>query len=225
MLLLGVKEGSCGLSRTARDGGLSGCRRPMTLARRVCAVVIALSVLATGCGSASHHPSGKTTVPPAAPSSVDRTTSTGRASRVHPLTHARHVANRRAATRFVRATGKRRVLLAASSACAFARIGAPAAPPQSAGTDSWRRYAAAARSFALGTAASLEKVPSGRLRVSGLQRLSADYLRLARVYARGGSIASVARTIVASEERTAVDALAARLPACAPAPPTAAQRS
>jgi hypothetical protein len=125
----------------------------------------------------------------------------------------------------VRPTGKRPVLFAASSACAFARVGAPAAPLKSAEADAWRRYTAAARPVAMRTAAALQKVAAGRFWVPELRRLIADYNHLGQMYASSGPAASLARTIALSEEQTAADALAARVSACAPAPPRPSTRT
>lgn len=195
-----------------------GCRP----AAATVALVIAVSMLATGCGGASHHSSHTTTVLSAATSGVARKT-THRGSPSRPSDHTSAPRSRKhPAVRFSRATGKRRVLLAASSACAFSRLGAPAAPLQSAKLDSWRHYEAAARPFALRTAVALRDVPSGRFQLPELQRVFADYNHLAHVYATGGSAASLARMIASSEQQTAADALAARVPACAPLAPRGA---
>lgn len=184
------------------------------------ASVIAAPLLLTACGGASHHPTTTAAVLSAARSAADGTSSTTTSHTGSPGHRAAHpgvLARKRTSTHFVPATAKQRVLLAASSACAFARIGAPPAPIQSAKPDSWRRYAAAAHRFALRIASSLQKVPSAH-RLLEVQRLIGDYRHLAQVYASGGSTASLAKAIAVAEQRAGAHALAGRVPTCAPSP-------
>jgi len=179
-------------------------------------IALATCWLGAGCGSSAERPSNaaSTATPAGQHSQIAPTPSRSRTpgGDAHSDAHG----NASLARHFAPATGKRRVLLAASSGCAFAHIGAPAAPLHSAKPDAWRRYAAAARPFALRTAASLQKVPAGRLQIPELQRLVADFNHLAQVYASDGSNRHLVQIIAASEQRTAADALVARVPACAP---------
>ena len=208
-------------ARWHAPGPVGKCWRPAP----VVATAIAASVLLTACGGASHQATTTAAVLSAATSAADGTTTTPTthtASLGHRAAHSGLRARNRASRHFVPATGKQRVLLAASSACSFARIGAPVAPTQSANPDSWRRYLAAAHAFALRTAASLQKVPSVR-RIPEVRRLIADYSHLAQVYASGRSTASLAGTIAVSEQRAGADALAGRVPTCAPSPSPASE--
>ena len=189
-------------------------------------LLVAAAVATTGCGAASPHPSDTATTGNRATETRPSTSSIGahRPSVVHRPARLAVPSGGGVSRHFVRATGERRVLLSLSSACAFARHGAPAAPLLSARTAVWRHYAGVARPFALRTVASLGRIPSGSHRLPALQRLITDYGRLAQLYA-SGDLASFARSVALSEQQTAADALAARVPVCAPFAPTPANGS
>ena len=215
------QDSPAGLLRAAPAGISSWAIPDKRLRGLVAVMVVTGSLVATGCGGTTEQSSrpSTTTVLSAATSAAGRTTTTThrqspRHRRAHNPSRSPHGHGARP---FIPPTRTQRVLLAVSSACAFARIGAPVAPVRSAKPESWRRYAAAAHAFALRTSSALRKVPTRRVRLPELHRLISAYNDLAQVYASDGADASASRTIASSEQRTAAVALAARLPACAPA--------
>jgi hypothetical protein len=115
-------------------------------------------------------------------------------------------------------------LLAASAACAVARKDAPPAVRRTIRPRALAAYARRAKPFAVATAKALSRTSARTL--PAVDRLIADYTALVPLYGRAerggaGQARSLVKRIASGEEEVGADALAARLPACAPTSPKA----
>lgn len=202
--------------------------------RTLSCVLMVVGVCVSGCGGgAVSRSSTAATLTPASTTTGSTTAkdmkTTGQ-PRIKSKTTASTLAGgvaRRKRSRFVPPTRRQALLLSASSECAIARARAPSSPlPTTNRTTTIVAYAAASWPTAARVAKSLGDIP-GR-KPPPVSRLINDYRKLASAYAAASTHVShgvsgdrLSQTLSHAEQRTAADALVARVPVCAPLPPSA----
>lgn len=201
--------------------------------RTLSCVLMVVGVCVSGCGGgAVSRSSTAVTLTPASTttgSTTAKDTKTTGQPRIKSKTTASTLAGRVARSkrsRFVPPTRAQALLLSASSECAIARARAPSSPLPTTNRTTIVAYAAASRPTAARVAKSLGDLP-GR-KPPPVSRLIDDYRKLASAYAAASTHVShgvsgdrLSQTLIHAEQRTAADALVARVPVCAPLPPSA----
>lgn len=208
-------------------------RTPRRLATTA-AVSAAVIILLAGCGGSGKQAQLPTRSSARTGDTIQR--ATGTAARSTGASHAPNAPATASATnvaavttpktarrlvKYVRPTPHEAILLAASSTCAIVRFGARSIPPPTTSTAKLKAYARRAESIATRTAKMLGRVSARHDHAVG--QLIAGYRHLASVYAEtANSTASKAglfKALIGAEQRVAVDAFKARVPACSPPPP------
>ena len=196
-------------------------------------VLMVVGVCVSGCGGgAASRSSTAAMLTPASTttgSTTAKDTKTTGQPRIKSKTAASTLAGgvaRSKRSRFVPPTRAQALLLSASSECAIARARAPSSPLPTTNRGTIVAYAAASRPTAARVAKSLGDIP-GR-KPPPVSRLIDDYRKLASAYAAASTHVShgvsgdrLSQTLIHAEQRTAADALVARVPVCAPLPPSA----
>lgn len=201
--------------------------------RTLSCVLMVVGVCVSGCGGgAASRSSTAATLTPASTTTGSTTgkdtKTTGQPrikSKTTALTFAGGVA-RRKRSRFVPPTRAQALLLSASTECAVARARAPSSALPTTNQAAIVAYAAASSPVAARIAKSVGDIP-GR-KPPPVSHLIDDYRKLASAYAAASTQVShgvsgdrLSQTLIHAEQRTAADALVARVPACAPLPPSA----